>query len=55
MAKKEIVELTEEEKAKLEEDEENYNTSQIALKNSINSIYGCLGTGFSPIANPDIA
>ena len=49
------VELTEEEKAKLEEDEENFNTSQIALKNSINSIYGCLGTGFSPIANPDIA
>jgi len=47
--------LTDEQRKKLESDEENYNTAQIGLKNSINSVYGCLGTGFSPIANPDIA
>ena len=38
-----------------ETDMENFNVAQIALKNMINSIYGCLGTTFSPIANPHIA
>lgn len=49
------IELTEEERKKLEADEENYNTAQLGIKSMINSIYGCMGTSFSPIANPDIA
>ncbi len=35
--------------------EENNHTGQIAVKAMINSIYGIMGTGHSPIANPDIA
>lgn len=47
--------LSDAEKTKLESDEENYHTAQIGIKAMINSIYGCMGTSFSPIANPDIA
>lgn len=47
--------LTTEERRQLEIDYENYNTQQIGIKLMINSIYGCMGTAFSPIANPDIA
>ena len=47
--------LTEVEKEKLKTDSENYNTAQLGIKAMINSIYGCMGTSFSPIANPDIA
>ena len=47
--------LTEDERAKLAADEEVYHTVQIGIKAMINSIYGCMGTSFSPIANPDIA
>ena len=47
--------LSDEEKKKYETDEENYNTAQLGIKSMINSIYGCMGTSFSPIANPDIA
>ena len=47
--------LTEEEKSQLETNEEVYNTAQLGIKSMINSIYGCMGTSFSPIANPDIA
>lgn len=47
--------LSQDEKQKLETDEENYNTAQLGIKSMINSIYGCMGTSFSPIANPDIA
>ena len=47
--------LSDEERAKLEADEERYHTAQIGIKAMINSIYGCMGTSFSPIANPDIA
>lgn len=49
------IKLTKEEINKLETDEENYHTTQIGIKAMINSIYGCMGTSFSPIANPDIA
>ena len=47
--------FTEEEIAVKEENEQNFNSRQGALKNMINSIYGQLGSGFSPIANIDIA
>lgn len=47
--------LSQDEIKKLEADEENYNTAQLGIKAMINSIYGCMGTSFSPIANPDIA
>ena len=47
--------MTEAEKLQTETDEENYNTTQLGIKSMINSIYGCMGTSFSPIANPDIA
>ena len=47
--------MTEDEKLQTETDEENYNTTQLGIKSMINSIYGCMGTSFSPIANPDIA
>ena len=47
--------LSEAEIKQLETDEENYHTAQIGIKAMINSIYGCMGTNFSPIANPDIA
>lgn len=47
--------LSNEEKTKLETDEENFNSMQLGIKAMINSIYGCMGTAFSPIANPDIA
>lgn len=39
----------------LETNEQNFHTIQIGIKSMINSIYGCLGTSFSPIANPDMA
>ena len=52
---KEADTLTEVEKEKLKTDSENYNTAQLGIKSMINSIYGCMGTSFSPIANPDIA
>ena len=52
---KEVDTLTEVEKEKLKTDSENYNTAQLGIKSMINSIYGCMGTSFSPIANPDIA
>lgn len=53
----------EEEVAKLSESEiidikikmENYHAIQMAFKIMINSIYGCCGTAFSPIADPNIA
>lgn len=47
--------LSEEEKTRLQMESENYNTAQLGIKSMINSIYGCMGTTFSPIANPDIA
>lgn len=47
--------LSEAEIKQLETDEVNYHTIQIGIKSMINSIYGCMGTSFSPIANPDIA
>ena len=34
---------------------DNKHVAQIGIKNMINSIYGCLGTAFSPIFNPHIA
>ena len=47
--------FTPEEIAEKEEKEGNFNSRQGALKNMINSIYGQLGSSFSPIANLDIA
>ena len=47
--------FTEEQIADKEKQEGNFNSRQGALKNMINSIYGQLGSGFSPIANLDIA
>lgn len=35
--------------------EQNLNSRQLAMKTMINSIYGTMGTSFSPIANLDIA
>ena len=34
---------------------DNYNSLQIAYKIMINSIYGCMGNGYSSIANPHLA
>lgn len=34
---------------------ENYNSLQLAYKSMINSIYGCMGNGFSSLANPHLA
>ena len=34
---------------------ENYHSLQMGFKIAINSIYGATGTGFSPIADPNIA
>ena len=34
---------------------ENYESLQLAYKSMINSIYGCMGNGFSSIANPHLA
>ena len=47
--------FTAEETAVMEEQEENLNSRQGAIKNMINSIYGQMGSAFSPIANLDIA
>lgn len=47
--------MTEEEIKENELIEENNHTAQIGVKAMINSIYGIMGTGHSPIANPDIA
>jgi DNA polymerase elongation subunit (family B) len=47
--------LSPEEKERLEIDEENYHSLQMALKIMINSVYGACGTAFSPIADPNIA
>lgn len=47
--------LTKAEIRQLETDEQNYHTVQLGIKAMINSIYGCMGTKFSPIANPDMA
>lgn len=47
--------FTAEETAAMEEQEENLNSRQGAIKNMINSIYGQMGSAFSPIANLDIA
>lgn len=49
------VELNTKEKFDLNTLISNLDNKQIALKNSINSIYGICGTTFSPIANPHIA
>lgn len=34
---------------------ENYNSLQLAYKSMINSIYGCMGNGFSSLASPHLA
>lgn len=47
--------ITAEEKFQKETEEENLNSLQLGYKAMINSIYGILGTPFSPIANPNIA
>lgn len=47
--------LSDEEREKQKLIEENSHTGQIGVKAMINSIYGIMGTGHSPIANPDIA
>lgn len=47
--------FTEAERLKLEEQEENLNSRQGAMKNMLNSVYGQMGSAFSPIANIDIA
>lgn len=49
------IKLSDDEIRQLETDEENYHTAQIGIKAMINSIYGLMGTPFSPIANPDMA
>lgn len=46
---------SEQEKQKMAEDVENLNSKQGALKNMLNSVYGSMGSSFSPIANIDIA
>ena len=51
----EVAKMTPEEKYKNETDMKNLDCSQISIKQMINSIYGCLGTAFSPIADPNIA
>lgn len=43
------------EKKRLEDEAENLNSRQGAFKNMINSIYGQMGSSYSPIANLDIA
>ena len=47
--------LSDEEKAELKTLEERYESGQIALKLMINSIYGCMGNGWSAIADPNLA
>ena len=47
--------FTHEQKQNMEDEASNLNAKQGAFKNMINSIYGSMGTGFSPIANADIA
>ena len=51
----EVAKLTEEQKKKIETDEENYNSTQLGFKSMINSIYGCMGNKFSAIADPNLA
>ena len=46
---------TPEELAELKTNEENLNAKQLGFKSMINSIYGAMGTGYSPIANLDVA
>lgn len=48
-------ELTAEEKAQKEKTRQNLDSRQGAFKNMINSIYGQMGSAFSPISNLDIA
>jgi DNA polymerase elongation subunit (family B) len=47
--------LSKSEKYEIESKIGSLNTNQYALKTMLNSVYGMLGTSFSPIANPDIA
>jgi hypothetical protein len=35
--------------------EQRYNTIQVSIKNMLNTVYGVLGTRFSPIGNADLA
>ena len=51
----EVAKMTEAEKLKNETDMNNLEVAQKGIKTMINSVYGCLGTGFSPIADPNIA
>lgn len=48
-------EISQKEKYEIESKIGSLNTNQYALKTMLNSVYGMLGTSFSPIANPDIA
>lgn len=50
-----VAKLTPEKLADLETKKENYDSLQLAYKIMINSIYGCMGNGFSSIANPHLA
>lgn len=52
---KQVAKMTKQEVFEAETFQKNLETQQIAIKQMINSIYGCLGTNFSPIANPNIA
>ena len=47
--------LSSEDRARMEVEMENFDAVQMAFKICINSIYGATGTGFSPIADPNIA
>ena len=47
--------LSSEDRARMEVEMENFHAVQMAFKICINSIYGATGTGFSPIADPNIA
>ena len=47
--------FTDDERAIKEVQQENYNSRQGAMKNMINSVYGQMGSAYSPIANLDIA
>jgi len=50
-----VSQLTAEKRIEDEIRMENFHAVQMALKIMINSIYGCCGTSFSPIADPNIA
>lgn len=50
-----VAKLSADELEQLKTKMENYNSLQLAYKMMINSIYGCMGNGFSSIANPHLA